>query len=218
MCPLFFTLLIYCVWIWNEKLNINFYKIFNFAFMWLGNFPGRNELKSRIITQKTWVSHEILLTGSVFWVTILDFNPFLAGKWPCHIKAKVKSFRNWCLIFFFRLKFPLLGAFVWTQKSFRNIKTFRITKNPVLMISKKEMYALWITSAKEESNLAKFLIKLRLSKPYSLVLLLRSSLLCKVQFFLRRPQKFVKISHFDFKFIKKASIQLEDFVKYLWLL
>ena len=88
--------------------------------MWLGNFPERNWLKSRIISQKTWVSQEALLTGSVFWVAIFDFNPFLAGKWPCHIKAKVKFFRNWCLIFF-RLKFPLLGAFVWTQKSFRNI-------------------------------------------------------------------------------------------------
>ena len=100
MCPLFFTLLIYCVWIWNKKLNINFWKYSNFALMWLGNFPERNWLKSRIISQKTWVSQEALLTGSVFWVTILDFNPFLAGKWPCHIKAKVKSFRNWCLIFF----------------------------------------------------------------------------------------------------------------------
>ena len=111
--------------------------------MWLGNFPERNGLKSRITTQKTWVSQEALLTGSVFWVTILDFNPFLAGKWPCHIKAKVKSFRNWCLIFF-RLKFPLLGAFVWTQKSFRNIsksepyECLNHKKNPVLLVSKKK--------------------------------------------------------------------------------
>ena len=147
MCPLFFTLLIYCVWIWNKKLNINFWKYSNFAFMWLGNFPERNGLKSRITTQKTWVSQEALLTGSVFWVTILDFNPFLAGKWPCHIKAKVNNFRNWCLIFF-RLKFPLLGAFVWTQKSIRNIsksEPIESQKNPVLLVSKKEKYELWIT-------------------------------------------------------------------------
>ena len=85
----------------SKKIKYQILKIFNFAFMWLGNFPERNGLKSRIITQKTWVSQSNnVLTRSVFGVIIFDFNPFLAGKWPCHIKAKVKSFRNWCLIFF----------------------------------------------------------------------------------------------------------------------
>ena len=195
--------------------------------MWLGNFPERNGLKSRIITQKTWVSQSNnVLTRSVFGVIIFYFNPFLAGKWPCHIKAKVKSFRNWCLIFFFRLKFPLLGAFVWTQKSFRNIsksEPLESQKNPVLLVSKKKnmsccMNYVSLSAKKQEVNRAKFLIRTSVIKTVFFDLTVDFIVAINSSIVSQKPTKMCQNLSVGFKFTQQTSIQLEDFVKFLWLL
>ena len=72
-----------------KKIKHQFLKLFTFAFMWHGHFPARNGLKSRIVTQKTEPVNNISWLTQVFWVIILDFNSFLPGKLPSHIKAKL---------------------------------------------------------------------------------------------------------------------------------
>ena len=86
----------------KKKIKHQFLKLFTFAFMWHGHFPARNGLNSRIVTQKTEPVNNASWLTQVFWVVILDFNPFLSGKLPSHMKAKLNIFKNWCLIFYFR--------------------------------------------------------------------------------------------------------------------
>ena len=92
MCPLFFTLLIYCVWIWNKKLNINFWKYSSFAFMWLGNFSWKKLVKiknhlSKNLSKSRGIVDRLSFLSSNSW-----FQPISSRKMAMPHKGKSEKF------------------------------------------------------------------------------------------------------------------------------
>ena len=75
-----------------------------------------------------------------------------------------------------------------------------------------------LSAKKQEVNRAKFLIRTSVIKTVFFDLTVDFIVAIKSSIFSKKPTKICQNLSVGFKFTQKTSIQLEDFVKFLWLL